>query len=498
MTTTPSAGNPTEAALAEAGRLIQERDFDGAAAVLEPVVAANPRDAEAWQLLGTARYRSGDLQGAALAYEQRLKLAPNDSIGMYSLAIVRKDLGDETSARDLLVRITTLDPTFAPARARLGEWGPPSNGAGPNPTPSAAAGATAQTDIPRPSARGMVVGRARKVIIGSQPDPITIRGSLMVWTFRIERVDEAGNALSPVLVTMRGSRIDGQLADGDIVEAGPWRPGEMIRAKKATNLTTNSMIVTRGLPQWIFVAGLGLMILAFVLFAFWAYNKVNDSPGPPPPPVGQASPQTPTAGPQPGPGPQPEPEPNPQPQPAPVALTFLSVDPASVTSGTPSAGTVGLSDEAPSGGTAISLSSSDSGVAAVESSVTVPEGETSAGFDITTFASSENAVATISASAAGETQSAELTVNKSPDSDQLAVQRAEYRAATREVLLEATSSADDATLTAFATSTGEQIGVLESKGDGTFAGELAWPSHPEQVTIKSTSGGRKTIDVELT
>jgi Tetratricopeptide repeat len=486
-----------ENALAQASQLIQARDFDGAAAVLEPILAVDPRDAEAWQLLGTARYRNRDLQGAALAYEQRLKLSPNDSIAMYSLAIVLKDLGDEASARELLVRITTLDPKFAPARARLEEWGPTSIGAPPPPPPPPPA-AQAQTDIPRPSAPGMVVGRARKILIGSQPDPITIRGSLMVWTFRIERVGEDGNALPPVLVTMRGSRIDGQLAEGDIVEAGPWKPGEMIRAKKATNLTTNSMIVVRGMPQWVFVAGLGLMILAFVAFALWAYQKVIDGPGPPMP---QASAQTqssqPGPGPGPGPGPEPGPTPSPEPQPTPVTLSSLNLEPASVTSGSSSTGAVTLSDAAPSGGTVASLSSSDGDVAAVQPSVTVPEGETSADFDVTTLVSSENAVATISATAGGVTLSAELTVDKSPDADQVAVQRAEYRAATREVLLEATSSASDATLTV-ATSTGEQIGELESNGDGTFAGEFSWPSYPEQITVSSTGGGRTTIDVELT
>lgn len=485
MSTTPAGG--ADAALAHASQLIEARDYGGAMAVLEPIVAANPRDAGAWQLLGTARYRNRDLQGAALAYEQRLKLVPKDSIAMYSLAIVLKDLGDETSAHDLLVRITTLDPTFAPARARLEEWGqPPIARPPPPPQPRAA---PVQTDIPPPSAPGMVIGRARKVQIGSQPDPITIRGSLMVWSFRIERVDEAGDALPEVLVTMRGSRIDGQLAEGDVVEAGPWKPGEMIRAKKARNLTTNSMIVVRGLPQWVFVAALVLMILAVALFGWWAYQKAS---GGPKSPGAQATLETVT------PKPQPDPSPNPQPQPTPVTLSSLSLDPTTVTSGTASAGTVTLSDGAPSGGTLVSLSSSDGDVAAVESSVTVPEGETSAGFDVTTFVSSENAVATISATANGVTHSAELTVNKSPDADQVTVQRAEYRAASHEVLLEATSSAGDATLTAFATSTGDEIGELENKGDGSFAGEFAWSSYPEQITVSSSLGGRKTIDVELT
>jgi hypothetical protein len=97
--------------------------------------------------------------------------------------------------------------------------------------------------------------------------------------------------------------------------------------------------------------------------------------------------------------------------PSPVSLSSLTLNPTTVTGGDSSTGTVTLSGPAPSGGAQVALSSSDTSVATVPSSVTVAAGATSATFTVSTSAVAASTTVTISANYAGATQSASLTVN---------------------------------------------------------------------------------------
>jgi len=99
----------------------------------------------------------------------------------------------------------------------------------------------------------------------------------------------------------------------------------------------------------------------------------------------------------------------PQPPPGPT-LTSLTLNPTSVNGGTPSTGSVSLSSAAPSGGAVVSLSSSNTAAATVPASVTVSAGATSAAFTVTTLAVTASTSVTISASYAGVTRTAPLTV----------------------------------------------------------------------------------------
>jgi hypothetical protein len=94
---------------------------------------------------------------------------------------------------------------------------------------------------------------------------------------------------------------------------------------------------------------------------------------------------------------------------APV-LTSLSLQPTSVPGGGTSTGTVTLNAAAPAGGTVVTLSSSNTAVAAVPASVTVPAGATTVGFAVTTNAVTSATAVTISATSGGGTRSAALTV----------------------------------------------------------------------------------------
>jgi hypothetical protein len=96
--------------------------------------------------------------------------------------------------------------------------------------------------------------------------------------------------------------------------------------------------------------------------------------------------------------------------PAPT-LSAVSVNPASVTGGTSSQGTVTLTSAAPAGGFAVSLSSSNTSAATVPATVTLAQGAASATFAIPTSVVTTSTLATITASTGGVTRTATLTVN---------------------------------------------------------------------------------------
>jgi Subtilase family len=90
-------------------------------------------------------------------------------------------------------------------------------------------------------------------------------------------------------------------------------------------------------------------------------------------------------------------------------LSSVVLNPMSVTGGTPSTGTVNLSGSAPSGGVAVSLSSSSSS-ATVPASVTVAYGASSVNFTVNTSAVNASTPVTITASNGGVNETATLTV----------------------------------------------------------------------------------------
>jgi hypothetical protein len=107
--------------------------------------------------------------------------------------------------------------------------------------------------------------------------------------------------------------------------------------------------------------------------------------------------------------------------PPPAALSTVAVNPASVTGGASSQGTVTLTSPAPAGGFAVSLSSSSTAAATVPAGVSVAQGATSATFAIATSAVTASTPVTITASAGGVTRTATLTVNPPPQTATLTV-----------------------------------------------------------------------------
>ena len=94
---------------------------------------------------------------------------------------------------------------------------------------------------------------------------------------------------------------------------------------------------------------------------------------------------------------------------APPLLQSMTITPTSVRGGTNATGTVFLSAPAPAGGISVTLSTSNRAVATVPGIVTVPGGQTSASFTVTTFTVGNNTAVTITAFF-DTTTSANLTV----------------------------------------------------------------------------------------
>lgn len=98
---------------------------------------------------------------------------------------------------------------------------------------------------------------------------------------------------------------------------------------------------------------------------------------------------------------------NPAGLPSPVSLTL---NPLIVTGGNPSAGTVRISSPAPPAGLVVNLTTDNPFVSQIPAYVVVPSGQTTATFTINTPTLAAEQTATITASAAGVSQSATLTV----------------------------------------------------------------------------------------
>src|SRR6266699_1326745 len=158
----------------------------------------------------------------------------------------------------------------------------------------------------------------------------------------------------------------------------------------------------------------------------------------------------------------------PPPPPISPTLSAIALNPASVTGGSPSTGTVTLSGPAPTGGAAVTLTSSSTSTATVPASVTVAAGASSATFTVTTSAVTTSTPVTISASYAGVTKTASLTV----------------------------APPGSATLSAIALNPASVTGGSPSTGTVTLSG--AAPTGGAAVTLTSSSTSTATVPASVT
>ena len=95
-----------------------------------------------------------------------------------------------------------------------------------------------------------------------------------------------------------------------------------------------------------------------------------------------------------------------------VSLLTLSVNPATIPNAGTATGTATLSGSAPTGGVVVVLASSNTAAATVPASIVVPAGSSSASFGVTGKTVTARTTLTISASYAGTTKTASLTIRK--------------------------------------------------------------------------------------
>jgi len=96
-----------------------------------------------------------------------------------------------------------------------------------------------------------------------------------VLTFRIERIDNEGNVIDYVPVTMEGY-IKGNLADGDEVEVvGKIDSNGLLNAESIYNIRTKSYIRTRKTDLWLVIPF--IFICLFIIFGVFA--GITEEPG---------------------------------------------------------------------------------------------------------------------------------------------------------------------------------------------------------------------------
>jgi FG-GAP-like repeat len=177
-----------------------------------------------------------------------------------------------------------------------------------------------------------------------------------------------------------------------------------------------------------------------------------------------------------------------------LGVASLSLNPATVTGGNSSTGTVTLTAVAQAS-TTVAITSNNA-AATVPNSVVVPAGSSSSSFSIGTTQVQAITSAVITASLNGTSRSATLTINPvGGGADTVTITRAEYDSGNRRLRVEATSTRSTATLSVFHTSTNQLIGTLSNDGGGRYRGEFSWPVNPQSITVRSNFGGQATRTV---
>lgn len=171
------------------------------------------------------------------------------------------------------------------------------------------------------------------------------------------------------------------------------------------------------------------------------------------------------------------------------SLSSVSFNPASVTGGSPTTGTVRFN--AATDGAVVRLSSSNPAVVQVPSETVVNGGQSSAAFAVTTSAVSATTTVTVSAAWFGVTRTATITVSPGAPAgaDTVRITRATW---SRGLLrIEATSSNPRAILSVHSRS-GSFMFELTNNGGGRYSDQRGWVDNPQRITVRSNLGGSAT------
>lgn len=121
----PAAQEPAldvSESLSEGVKAYQAGQYQKAVAVLEQVVADDPKSVQGWLVLGQARYDAGQTQGAKDAAAKVIELDPKNGKVHLLLATIAHDAGDSATKRSEVEKYLELDPNgehVAEAKALL-------------------------------------------------------------------------------------------------------------------------------------------------------------------------------------------------------------------------------------------------------------------------------------------------------------------------------------------------------------------------------------------
>ncbi|WP_295135049.1 tetratricopeptide repeat protein [uncultured Reyranella sp.] len=105
---TAEPAKPVDANYARAKAMIEARDYKGALPLLQQVVAKDPKNADAYNLMGFATRKSGDPNGSLQYYQQALSI-DSRHIGAYEyLGEAYLMLGRLPEAEQQLARLDSL------------------------------------------------------------------------------------------------------------------------------------------------------------------------------------------------------------------------------------------------------------------------------------------------------------------------------------------------------------------------------------------------------
>lgn len=105
--------------LESAFQMLQAGQLAAAESACRSVIATNPSDAKAWQLLGIVLQRSRQLDEAETALARAVALAPRNAEIRTNRALLFSARGQSEQALAELEKALTLDPRFRPARLAL-------------------------------------------------------------------------------------------------------------------------------------------------------------------------------------------------------------------------------------------------------------------------------------------------------------------------------------------------------------------------------------------
>ncbi len=112
---------PGPAALLKGERLLRENKTAEAVAAFEEAVRLLPGTAQAWNHLGLAQHRLGDVAQAARAYQRALDLDRNLAAAHFNLGCLYLDSGNHSAAAEKFTTFCTLQPQAGEGWLRLGQ-----------------------------------------------------------------------------------------------------------------------------------------------------------------------------------------------------------------------------------------------------------------------------------------------------------------------------------------------------------------------------------------